>query len=911
MSTDLDAYYRAAGDRPEWALWGKASPTEGGAVPAHPLLCHMVDVAAVAEVLLRDVLPAGVHDRLVAAFGLDPKASLPWLSFVIALHDLGKATPAFQTKVDACKEHLRRGDFDVAPPLQARDHGTMGVVLVPPALESFGISEDLAFALGRAVAAHHGAFPTDHVAQLPTPRAERGGPTWSRAREGVVRELAVTCGVSDSPPSAERVSDWGAISLLAGVTSVADWVGSMAEHFVYALPQATLADYMPTARQRAQAALGSVGFRLRHTPADRSFRELFGFEPRPLQEAMTTVLAKVDSPFCAVVEAPMGEGKTEAALYVSHALRARGMHGGTYIGLPTQATANQMFDRLSAFLAATREDGERVGLMLLHGEAVFDARVRKLLAAVYGGASEALVCEGWFLNKKRSLLAPFGAGTVDQALLSVLRTKHAFVRQLGLAAKTVVLDEVHAYDTYTSTLLDRLVAWLGELGASVVILSATLPEARRHALLRAYSGGSAPSEATMPYPRVSVVTRGAEVAFATSIEGGRATSTVDLQWLSDEPGALELELRSAVAGGGCIGVIHNTVRRAQETYEALREGRTAGNIPADTQLLLLHARFPAGDRRGLEQRLVEALGKTGTRPPRMIVVGTQVLEQSLDVDFDRLYTDLAPVDLVLQRAGRLHRHARAGRPPAFSSARLGVVAPDGPPLTADLRTVGSVYDPYVLRRSLMLLRSLTRITLPADIDPLVQAVYSGEEPEEARAALAREREDLEKQRHEEQVLAKERAWPPPEANRDPFGDLLMPYEEDDERVAKMLRAETRLGDPTAEVVCLFGDLGAPGVVFADAARTRAVDLDAIPDARFVQQMADRTVRVASPGLVQAIERMDTPPAWRDVAPLRRRRPVVFRTTDPPQPTAVADFDLTLDRELGLVITRRSRSKEEA
>lgn len=909
VSTDLDVYYRAAGDRSEWALWGKASPSEGGDVPAHPLLCHMVDVALVAEVLLRDVLPRGVQDRLAGALGLDPSAAIPWLSFVIALHDLGKATPAFQAKVDACKEHLRQRGFDLAPPLQAGDHGTMGVVLVPRALESFGVDEDVAFSLARAVAAHHGAFTTDYEAQQPRARAERGGARWDQAREGVVRALASACGVHGAaPPSARGISDWGAISLLAGVTSVADWVGSMAEHFAYVLPPASLDDYMPLARERAHEALARVGFRPRTIPAERAFSDLFGFQPRPLQDAMASVLAKVDSPFCAVVEAPMGEGKTEAALYVGHALRARGVHGGTYIGLPTQATANQMFDRLSAFLESTREDGERIGLMLLHGEAVFDARVRKLLAAVYGSDTEALVCEGWFLNKKRSLLAPFGAGTVDQALLAVLRTKHAFVRQLGLAGKTVVLDEVHAYDTYTSTLLDRLVAWLGELGASVVILSATLPEARRHALLQAYAGSEAPKEATLPYPRVSVITRGAQVSFASSIEGGRPSTTLELGWLSDEPGALELELRDAVAHGGCVGVIHNTVRRAQETYRALRDARAAGLLPADTRLLLLHARFPAGDRRGLERTLVEALGKEGTRPSRMVVVGTQVLEQSLDVDFDRLYTDLAPIDLVLQRAGRLHRHARSGRPSVFASPLLGVVAPEGDPLTANLRDVGSVYDAYVLRRSLMLLRGLARIALPADIDPLVQAVYSHEEPEGARLALASEREDLEKQRYEEGVLARERAWPPPEPHRDPFGDLVMPYEEDDERVAKMLRAETRLGDPSVEVVCLFGE---PGAVFADAARTLPVDLEAVPDARFVQRMAERTVRVASPGLVRAIERMDVPPTWRDVAPLRRRHPILFSTSDPAEPTVVADFALTLDPELGLVTARRFRSKEEA
>lgn len=899
---DVDSsqrYLAAARGRPEWTLWGKARAEDGFVVPAHPLICHMTDVAVVAEALLASAIPPSSRARLLELVGGESDEALRWLLFVVALHDLGKATPPFQAKWTPATPWLADAGFDVQPPPLARDHGTLGVAFVADALVGLGVDALHAQRLGRAVAAHHGAFPTDHDALAPCVGREAGRqPSWASARAAIVTALAHAFGIDRArPPVPRRPKDWAGFSALAGFTSVADWIGSMAEVFVYEPPPDSVEAYLPLARERAATAVERCGFRPATPTPARSFEELFGFAPRPLQSAIADLLSDAAPPVCIVVEAPMGEGKTEAALYVSHALEARRVHDGAYLGLPTQATASQMFNRLGEFLERTRPD-QRTNLQLLHGEAVFDARVQGLLRAVYARDDDrgrgGLVCEPWFLGKKRALLAPFGAGTVDQALLGVLRTKHAFVRQFGLSGKTVILDEVHAYDTYTSTLLERLVAWLGGLGASVVLLSATLPSDRRKALLESYAGRPMPGPEPAPYPRITSVD--AQTVRSTPIVTGRPKTTIEIDWVADDDTVVREAARLAVAGAN-VGILRNTVARAQKTYAPLRE------LCPDRARLLLHARFPAEDRQRLEELLLSMLGKNGSRPTGSIVVGTQVLEQSLDIDFDALFTDVAPVDLVLQRAGRLHRHARASRPAVAAQPALRIVVPEGDPAAVSLRDIAPVYEGYVVRRSLLTLRTLSRITLPDDIERLVEDVFAAPEPPAWADALRREREKMAADRAEDQQLAKVRVWPAPGTPDDPFGDLDMPFEEDEPDVARMLRAETRLGEDTAEIVCLFGD---DSRAFLERARARPVDLStafsAMPPQRareVVRSLARRTVRVATRGLVPKLRALPVPASWREVSLLERRRPVFFGSA----PVAIDRFTLDLDEELGLLIQR--------
>jgi len=670
----------------------------------------------------------------------------------------------------------------------------------------------------------------------------------------------------------------------------------MEDAFRYEPPQESLDAYWPLALQRAADAIARAGMRpYEETPA-RSFHELFPtYSPWPVHQAAASLASTLSSPSLILIEAPMGEGKTEAALLLANAAANRLGQQGFYIGLPTKATANQMFGRVRTFLAQSRPDADST-LVLAHGDA--PARFGPL-AAVYdeeGDRVGRVTAETWFLPKKRTLLAEHGVGTIDQALLGVLRTRHGFVRLYGLAGKTVVLDEVHAYDTFTSTILDRLIEWLAALGTTVVLLSATLPRARRAALLTAYSKGlggtgQTPREEAR-YPRISTVTRNDCSTISVSQRG--ESLTIDIERVETDVDRLARSVVDALHAGGCVGWICNTVARAQAAYAAV------ARIAPETPRLLLHARMFPDDRVEREQHLERLLGPEhggAQRPERCVVIGTQVLEQSLDIDFDLLVSDLAPVDLLLQRAGRLHRHrGRQNRSPAHLRPRLWVAHPEGTFNQVPLQEVARVYAEVIVRETLRTLEGRTRITLPDDIEALVEAVYRDSLPvadDELFGAYI----DHFGGKIASRQNAEGRLLPSPEMEDDIFGDLRMPFgDDDDPSVHEQLRAITRDTDLNVRVACL---VARDNSVFVSEADDVPLDVDTVPDRETAVRIARRTISVSHRKIVGALLRDEAymPKPWQDQALLRYRRAVIFTEGV----ATVAGVRLELNPELGLVI----------
>ena len=893
-SSSPDAWLAAAEGRPEWQLWGKGRPS--GDCPAHPLLCHVVDVAAVAALLITRLLPSALRQRLLAVHPAGQAESLGLLLLVIALHDLGKVSPAFQAKVDWARSLLPMRGFDLQAPPRARHHGNLGLRFVIDALNDLGAEPTSARFLARAVTAHHGEFPNNDNLAPVSPKERGAAPRWDAARRGVVTELATFFGVTDIPP---LTFDHAYVALLAGLTAVADWIGSMDDVFTYVPPQPSLAAYWSVALQHAGLALEHVGFRGPTRRAPRSFGALFPtLSPWPLHVAADALAATLDEPSLVVIEAPMGEGKTEAALLLADASSTRLGQHGLYIGLPTRATANQMLGRVHTFLERAHPD-ERSTLILAHGEADLVARFQQI-AAVYDvndRLARGVRAEGWFRSKKRTLLAEYGVGTIDQALLGVMRTGHAFVRLYALAGKTVVFDEVHAYDTYTSTLLDRLVEWLAAIGSTVLLLSATLPSARRAALVAAYRRGlGAPPVEAPPaaaYPRLTIASH--RRYSATPFKPRGRSVPVALQRHVDDPAAVARLLLDAVADGGCAGWICNTVARAQQACELIRQ------LDPALDRLLLHSRLLPEERARREQRLESWLGpeREGVhRPHRCIVIGTQVLEQSLDVDFDLLVIDLAPVDLLLQRAGRLHRHQRGNRSPRHPHPRLVIVQPDGPLETVNLDRVAKVYAEALLRRSLRALGERPTITLPDDIEALVEEVYREGIPSPDDALLPSMIALLGAHCADRQN-ADGRLLPRPTHEDDPFGDLKVTCDDDeDPRLHKQLRAETRLGPTSVDLVCL---VERDGSLYVDESDPTPLALDAPPDHALTRRLVRRTLSVNRESLVRDLlaNASYQPESWPLNALLRYRRAVAFRGGV----AVVGDTRLTLDPELGLLIDR--------
>lgn len=602
------------------ALWGK-----GKTESFHPLLFHMLDVGWVARLMMEHFS----SDRFVKM--VLGSVTPTQLGLLVALHDLGKASPAFQLKRKDLIEHWRSGFTWPTAEVEAANstevsHGRVGAAVLRTVLsERYGLARPAAALLADSLAGHHGRFA--EFEQVESVGKGRLG-TWSGLGSGQERwaqlrsclvEVLEGCfdGVRAScPPQFPPTS----ALVLAGLVSVADWIGSNEEWFPYC-PQDDLPTYHTEAVDKARFALAELGF-ARWEPREGEFRNRFGFEPFPVQQRVAELgrnIAESAEPAIVVVEAEMGSGKTEAAFDLVAELVGAGLAAGAYIALPTRATANQMFQRVVSFLRECSASPEAV-VQLAHGLARLDADFDELLgippappvtpSEVYDDTSAKVRADEWFTSTKRSLLAPWGVGTVDAALIAALRVKHGPVRIFGLADKVVVIDEVHAYDLYMSTLLDRLLEWFGSLGVSVVLLSATLPATRRQELLSAWSA----REIEVPggYPLVSWATRSGEGS-QTADPARRAEVRLECRLGSSDPSVVAELLIDAVESGGCVAMVCNTVGRAQEMYQAVAE-----QADDDTELLLLHARIPFDDRLAREKQITGKFGRTGDRPERAI-----------------------------------------------------------------------------------------------------------------------------------------------------------------------------------------------------------------------------------------------------------------------------------------------------
>lgn len=703
-------------------LWGKT--VAGDPMAFHPALYHMLDAAQVARVLLGPAAPTGWRQALGRALGCGEDtacATVPWL---VALHDLGKCSQAFQEMVPEQRARLaERGVPFGRRAMSTLRHPVVGAAAWA-ALQSDPIGalpEPLSWAACQVVGGHHGVWLKAGQTRDAARRIAAMEPRyWAEARSAAVEwlweQLHPAC-----PDGNLNLST--AIMCLSGFTILCDWLASD-ERFFPAAPDVAPEAYGALSEERARDAVRSAGFlQPSSSAASTAFGRLFADlgAPRPLQETVDAIPADLlAEPVLACIEAPTGEGKTEAALALAHRIGALRGTDALYYALPTMATSNQMFRRLKAHLT------ERLGLdaesRLVHGQAHLltdDLAPRPLP----DGSDEEHPMQSWFAPLKRALLAPFGVGTIDQAELAVLNVRHVALRAAGLAGKVVILDEVHAYDVYMTTIIERLLEWLRALGSSVIVLSATLPASRRRALIEAWTGaGAVPAAGDEPYPRLEIVSAaGRHVAAPPAFQPGR---TIALGWLDVDEDAAEAQaawLLARVAAGGCACWIANTVAGAQDLYRALR-AQASDDLP----LTLLHSRFPVAERERLEGEIMARYGPDSPDRRRGIVVGTQVLEQSLDLDFDLLATDLAPVDLLLQRAGRLHRHERPSRP--LPQAALWVNVPRQPGGAPAWGANAAIYAEYILRRTLGALAGRQALHLPADYRPLIEAVYADEAP---------------------------------------------------------------------------------------------------------------------------------------------------------------------------------------
>ncbi|HEX5957169.1 MAG TPA: CRISPR-associated helicase Cas3' [Hyphomicrobiaceae bacterium] len=671
------------------------------------------------------------------------------LVLLVALHDLGKFSAAFQAKSEAAWPTEILGPYREFSNVR---HDELGAALrelldlkahFVPVLGSWSPADFRD--LWNAVAGHHGQPRPSETGRVLGMTA-----VCREAAHAFCGEVVALLGGREQIPQPAQVRDIAVLTwAVAGLTVVSDWIGSNRDWFCYRLPELSLAEYWEEARGKAEAAVGRAGILPAPLPEELTPRRLLPDEIAqalsPLQRGVVD-LELPDGPLLVIIEEVTGSGKTEAALLLGARLLAAGRADGLYFGLPTMATANAMYERLKTSYRGLFADGTTPSLVLAHGKRRLHDGFTASVLEEHDQARDAedgyedganASCSAWIADDRRkAFLAHVGVGTLDQALLSVLPSRHQSLRLWGLSDRVLIIDEAHAYDAYMSKEIETLLEFHAALGGSAIVLSATLPAAQRRAIATAFARGlrtERPVTTGDAYPLMTVVSSTGASACALPSRADRARA-LPVRRIGSVDDAVA-HLAEMAERGGAVAWIRNAVDDAIEAVDLLK---ARGLKP-----VLLHARFAMGDRLDIEEHVRRSLGRDSGADSRrgFVVVGTQILEQSLDYDVDAMITDLAPVDLIVQRAGRLWRHTHRGDRP-LSAPELLVLSPDPARVTDKdwYRTLSAraaaVYNHHgIIWRSAKVLFERGAIETPGGVRELIERVYGPREFDDVPEAL--------------------------------------------------------------------------------------------------------------------------------------------------------------------------------
>ena len=751
--------------------WGKANNTDNQSIsPYHLLVYHCMDVAAVGHVLLQK--DKHLLNRFTEITFLDDETAINLITFHLAIHDIGKFSDRFQNLRPDIFEHLRGCTCDKAYNVR---HDTMGYHLWDSVWtplwdenllhleQSPDISKidwnDILKSWVQAVTGHHGKPPllddngmTIRVQNLFTDE----NIVMAQFFVNEVAKLLIPdksnqllISYDEEMDDLFKRSSW----LLAGLAILSDWIGSNSEYFPLNSKPIPLEDYWnKIALPKAEEAITKAGVLPSGISSKTGMKALFPKieTPSPLQSHVSTC-ELADGAQLFILEEVTGSGKTEAALSLAHRLMKKGLAEGIFVALPTMATANAMYERLVEAYRLMFAAEATPSLVLAHSARHLSDTFRHSIGlehprgdGVYARDEEAASaqCTEWLAdNRKKALLADVGVGTIDQGLMAVLPSKHQSLRLLGLSRSVLIVDEVHAYDPYMHTLLCTLLRFHAALGGSAILLSATLPIKHRQELVNSFSQGLEVKQHKLnenSYPLITHST--ANNISETPLKTREGTQRKVAVEFFDDLSTVEISLVDAAGNGGCACWIRNTVDDAVDAYNSLSSKLGSKNV------LLFHARFAMGDRLKIEKKVLDTFGKKSKGAIRrgQILVATQVVEQSLDLDFDYMISDLAPMDLIIQRAGRLHRHSRKER---SGTPTLGIFAP---PLTNNptedwykdvFSKAAFVYSSHgQLWLTACLLSERRQLVMPDDARDFIEGVFGSDARNDVPEAL-RDRDD--------------------------------------------------------------------------------------------------------------------------------------------------------------------------
>ena len=759
--------------------WAKSDRAEPGRI--HLLEHHLADVGACFEALLEQPT---ILRRLTASAGVERlhESTKARLCVFAALHDIGKVNVGFQTQIwqssdihDVSKKKPGWAGHTsgIVPVLRSIDADTSEWFLNHIGWHEHIVNWDAdggntAAALFTAAMSHHGEPLNLHDSKAANPAVWR--PFGKLDPQACVRRIgtlvrdwfpAAFAAVAPPLPSSPQFQH-----MFLGLCTLADWIGSDERHFPFVDEPDD--GYIQIARQRAHGAIAEVGIDISEQRAESrdisDFSTLFGIPHPPNAIQKSAFDAPLDEPVV-VIESETGSGKTEAALWRFARMHEAGLVDGLYFALPTRSAASQIHERTNRFIdnlfAAHKPEpvlavpgyiraGDFTGQHLQGYEVWWDT------AGHDGDQRRFWAAE----SAKRFLAAQVAVGTVDQAMMSALQVRHSHMRAACLARNLLVVDEAHASDPYMTVILEALLNAHVGAGGYALLMSATLgSSARSRWMLRPRRASSLPLQSlddaiADPYPSVS--TRSGHDVEVAPVGANGANKTVHInarELMHDHTAIAVLALRAARSGAKVL-IVRNTVTYAVNTEQALEE------VASDDDSNLLFAcngipnlhtgRFAGEDRKLLDAAVEAQLGEERDCGGR-IVVGTQTLEQSLDIDADLLITDLCPIDVLLQRIGRLHRHDRDDRPQSHSTPSCVVLTPPGADLTPllasgenanGLGTHGYVYpDLRILQLTLELVRDASGGGQSWRIPDMNRELVERATNPEALAALVRSRGD--------------------------------------------------------------------------------------------------------------------------------------------------------------------------
>ena len=892
-------------------LWAKSSNYEGGQPTAWlPLYLHSMDAMGVADKCLEEWIAPMQFETLMnqSPRRLSKEAVKALARFLVGAHDIGKASPPFSGKVPALHVNVIDLGFDnpsMLPKTRSDlKHGLVGAEFVTDYLLGRSWGRSTAVALGSVVGGHHGVSAS--IFDLNDVRGSQnalGSKGWVESRAELLDWLFERSGMKAFEDEV-RDTHWtqAALVVLEGLTIISDWIASNDRYFpIFPVGSQEPQKYLENEelfRQRVER-----GWNLVHISptweatslegdADEVVRRRFGLGPsavaRPLQAEVLNVAREMDAPGILLIEDVMGAGKTEAGLLAAEILAQRSGASGILMVLPTQSTTDSMFARVKNWVESGTDlagNASRATMALMHGKAQMNELYQNMEFANsysawdFGFDSESYtpsipdaseselsvtgktVRSPWMSGKK-SLLSEIVVATIDQLLMVALRARYLALRHMGISRKVVVIDEVHAADVYMREYLYTALEWLGAYGVPVVALSATLSPSIRQEITDAYGRGamlrdevgekktararkisdSVDGKPDLPYPVLTYTKR----KRATSLEMPQAlpAKCVNYEFVEerDIPGLASRLLDD----GGCLLVVRNTVKDAQKVYGELQ--KLFGE-----DVRLVHARFTSKHRSENDGWLLKRFGKPDPdvqRPKRQIVVATQVVEQSLDLDFDAIITDLAPIDLVFQRIGRVHRHERE-RPERLRTPKCFLVGvPDlGNDTPQEMKSIKwNVYEPLHLLRTAELLRMKQprQLVIPDEIPELTFQVFdcagaSNPRWETAESGLEQQAADVVRFRKGGANAFRLRS---PSEGKKGLTDWLYASTTDDDAFA---RAKVRDGEDSIEVLLVEDEGTAENPVW------KIFDPGSDRDARFLPMngpISDEEARLLSESLVR-------------------------------------------------------------